>query len=231
MGLVLRSQRAARTRRNRQPNRDRPRYGRGGNLGAPVILESTSGKVRYEAQADQQGAFRFSGLQAGSLTLSVRALGFDPVKAKLDLLAGEQRSLPPIRPNIGPSGCFTIGADPERTRFLSDEPSLGGLFGNVKSGLRPVVGARVALACWIARGCTTPEGTTTDTLGNFKVENIHPGRYLLSIDRNGAFPLSNMGFVVVGGLESSYSFNLDPCPDGDCTVKPSQGNVKGIVCE
>ncbi len=202
-----------------------------GIWGAPVILESMSGRARYETRSDQQGVFRFSGLPAGALTLSIRAVGFDLVKAKLDLLAGEQRSLPPIRPNVGPSGCFTADADPVRTRFLSGDPSLGGLVGNVQSGLGPAVGAHVALACWIGRGCTTPENTVTDSLGNFKIENIHPGRYLMSIEQSGFFLLSNVGFVVAGGLESSYSFKLDPCPNGDCTIKPSQSNVKGIVCE
>lgn len=197
-----------------------------------VILEPAVGGVRQETRSDERGSFRFSGLPAGTYTLSIRALGFDSVKVKQVLLAGEQRSLPPVRLNVGSSGCFSSDAEPEQTRFLSAGLSLGGLAGNVKSGQGPVVGARVALACWLGSGCSeNPERTKTDSQGDFEFENIRPGRYLLSVEQNRFFPLISMGFVVVGGLESSYSFNLTPCPNGDCTVRPYRGNVTLTVCE
>jgi len=202
----------------------------GGN--SSVVLEPAGGGVRRETQSDERGVFRFSGLWAGPYTLSIRVPGFDSVKVKQDLLAGEQRSLPPIRLNVGSSGCFSTDPDPERTRFLSAGLSTGGLAGNVKSGLGPVAGARVSLACWLDRGCSeNPERTKTDSQGDFEFENIRPGRYLLSVEQDRFFPLVSMGFGVVGGLESSYSFNLTPCPNGDCTVKLDRGKVKVIVCE
>src|ERR1700730_5139253 len=112
-------------------------------VGVYVILESAVGAAD-QTKADEQGGFHFSGLRAGSYTLSIRALGFDAVKVKQDLLAGEQRSLPPIRLNVGINGdCFPASIDPERSRFPSAGPSLGGLTGNVKNELGPLVGSRV----------------------------------------------------------------------------------------
>ncbi len=200
--------------------------------GGSVVLESALGP-RREVQTDQEGAFRFSGVRAGLVILSITAPGFDAVKAKLDLVAGERRSLPPVRLNLAPTGgCFFGGSDPEQTRFLSGEPSQGGLVGGVRVGREPVLGARVTLACWIGFGCTAPGSTTTDSQGTFRFEIIRPGRYVLSIEQNGFYPLRNMQFIVVGGVESYYLFNLDPCPNDDCTIRREQPNPpKPIVCE
>jgi hypothetical protein len=80
-----------------------------------------------------------------------------------------------------------------------------------------------------------PEPTRTDTQGDFVFKNVRPGRYVLMIEQQRFFPRVD-DFVVVGGLESSYSLNLTPCPNGDCTVKPPMtsteaGTAKITVCE
>jgi hypothetical protein len=67
------------------------------------------------------------------------------------------------------------------------------------------------------------------------LKNIRPGRYVLIIEQQRFFPRVD-DFVVVGGLESSYSLNLTRCPNGDCTVKPPMtstepGTAKITVCE
>jgi hypothetical protein len=199
--------------------------------GGSVTLESVAGGARQETKSDERGVFRFSGLRTGKYLLSLRALGFDGVKVKLDLLAGEQKSLPPIGLNLAPSGCgFSSDTEPERTRFLYTGPSLGGLAGSVKADLGPAVGAQVVLSCWTTLRCSGPDAAVTDAQGNFEFE-VYPGRYVLRIAQDKFFPSSGMQFVIVGGLESSYSFNLTSCPNGDCTVKPSQSNVKPTVCE
>jgi Carboxypeptidase regulatory-like domain len=102
----------------------------------------------------------------------------------------------------------------------------------VDGAQQPIVNARVTLACWQGRECAeNPERTRTDSQGDFEFKNVRSGRYVLSVEREGFFPRTNVPFVVVGGLESSYSFSLTPCPNSDCTVKLDPGNVKVIVCE
>ncbi len=69
----------------------------------------------------------------------------------------------------------------------------------------------------------------TDSQGNFVFENLRPGRYSVSAGQLGFFQLSAR-VDIAGGLESSYSFKLTPCPNGDCTVRPDP-SVKPTVCE
>jgi hypothetical protein len=198
---------------------------------ASVTLEPVSGGVRQEKQTDSRGSFRFSELPAGTYILSIARIGFDGTKLKADLLANEQRSLPPIALTLAPSGCFSPSdANPERTQFLSAGLSFGGLAGRVKNDLGPVVGARVLLSCWIERGCSSPKAAITDSQGDFEFQNVRPGRYILNIALDKFFPVS-MRFAIPGGIESSYSFDLTPCPNGDCTIKPSQSRVILITCE
>ena len=200
-------------------------------IGGSVSLEYEGSGSRQESQVDERGAFGFSGLRAGKYTLSMRRLGFYGVNLKLDLLAGEQRSLPPVRLSLGVAGdCFPIDTEPERSRFPSAGPSLGGLGGNLSSGLGPAAGVRVQLACWGPSQCRgASEVMMTDSQGNFELESLRPGRYSVSASQLGFFPL-NVRVDIAGGLESIYSFKLTQCPNGDCTVKPDP-NVKPIVCE
>jgi carboxypeptidase family protein len=88
----------------------------GGN--GSVVLEAAGSGVRQVTQPDQRGSFRFSGLNTGTYTLSVRVPGFDTLKITQIVLAGEQRSLPAVRLSVGGSGCFSSDADPVWTHFL-----------------------------------------------------------------------------------------------------------------
>lgn len=200
-------------------------------VGGSVILESESSVIRQEIQVDERGMFRFSGLRYGKYTLSMRRLGFYGVKVKQDLLAGEQKSLPPIRLGVGVAGdCFSTDVDPESSQFPSTGPSLGGLAGNLASGLGPAAGVRVQLACWGPSQCReASEVTMTDSRGDFEFQSLRPGRYSVSAGQLAFFPL-NVRVDIAGGLESFYSFKLTPCLNGDCTVKPDP-KVKPIVCE
>ena len=204
-----------------------------GVAGTIVLLESATGSGRQETETDPQGVFGFSMLQAGTYILRIQAPGAYSVPIKLNLEAGEQRSLPPFRLALAQAGdCFPSSAEPELTPFLNGETSLGALGGNVRSGSMPVVGARVMLACWIERGCSPPGRTATDSEGNFRFENISLGRYLLSVQYAGFYTLNNLRLNVVGGIESSFSFSLVPCPNGDCTIPPERSvPTKPIVCE
>ena len=197
--------------------------------GSSVLLED--GRIRQEIQTDERGIFRFSGLRAGKYTVSVRRLGFYGVTVKQALLAGEQKSLTPVRLSAAVAGdCFPIDTEPERSRFPSAGPSLGWLAGNLASRLGPVAGVRVQLACWGPSQCGgASEATLTDPHGDFEFQSLRPGRYSVSAGALGFFPF-NARVDVAGGLESFYSFKLTPCPNGDCTVKPDP-KVKPIVCE
>jgi len=197
-------------------------------VGVYVVLESAAGAA-YQTTTDEKGGYRLSGLPAGSYTVTVRAAVYT-VKMKVDLLADEQRLLPPVRFALAVAGdCFPIEAEPERSRFPSAGPSLGGLAGNVKSEQGPIAGARVWLECRFGQCKEDSKSDTTDSGGNFEFVNLRPGGYNLNVQQSGFFPL-NMRFNIAGGLDSSYSLKLTPCPKGDCTVKPDP-YVKPVVCE
>ncbi len=198
--------------------------------GGSVLLQSASGEVRRETPIEQGGGFRFSGLPADSYTLRIRQLGFFIVKLKQNLLASEQRSLPPVRLRLAPAGyCVNTDADPDETRFLSSGGSAGGLTGSVKSGIGPVAGARVGLACWQLASCSDHGVARTDAQGKFEFENIPPGLYTLTVSQDGFIPLTQQ-FVVTGGLESSYSLTLRTCSNRECTVNQDP-SVKSVMCE
>jgi hypothetical protein len=138
-------------------------------VGSSVLLED--GRIRQEIQADERGIFRFSGLRAGKYTLSIHRPGFYGVTVKQALLPGEQKSLPPVRLSTGVAGdCFPIDTEPERSRFPSTGPSLGGLAGNLASGQGPAAGARVQLACWGPGECIGASETamTDSTILTFR---------------------------------------------------------------
>lgn len=194
-----------------------------------VTLETKGDGLLQATQPDLEGRFHFSALPAGTYTVSVRVPGFDNLKIKQTLLAGEGRSLPPIRLNVGSSGCFSNGFDPQWTRFVRARPTLGGLAGNVNAAQKPIVNARVTLVCWLGRECReNPETIRTDAQGNFEFSSIRAGRYLLTIEQQGFLSSINVPFVIVDGLESSYSISLTPCPNGGCMVTPEP---KATVCE
>jgi|SRR5579863_2558181 len=195
-----------------------------GVWGGPVILES-GGVAVGQTKTDEQGVFRFSGLTAGKYTLSILARGFAPLKIAQDLLAGELRSLPPVKLVVARMCFFDSDANPERTQFLSTGSDFGGFGGSVRNEQGPVAGARVAL-CWWASACVNAPSTKTDIQGAFKFESVFKGAYVLSIEPEGL----GGNFYIVGGLENHYSFKRPPCPNGDCTVKQDP-NIKPFVCE
>lgn len=208
-----------------------------GEYAASVTLEAAGGGFRQMTHPDQQGRFHFSGLPAGTYTVSTRSPYFDSLKIEQTLLAGEETSWPPVRLVQAGSGCsFSQKIDPVSTRFLAAGPAFGALAGNIHDGQQPTANVRVTLACWRGRGCPDdPEPTRTDLQGDFEFKNVRPGRYVLIIEQQRFFPRVD-DFVVAGGLESSYSLNLTPCPNGDCRVKPSMtstepGAAKITVCE
>ncbi len=182
-----------------------------------VTLESASG-IRQASYLNQQGIYRFSGLPAGTYILTIFDVNTD-VKVKQDLLAGEQKILPPLTLKRGPAHSCGPAMDPDRSRFLPSPPVVGGLVGSVRGDQGPLVGARVSLDCWDKSPCGETKYAATDAHGNFAVENIQPGSYLLRVQRDNFFPVLAQPFDIAGGLESFYSFKLTPCPNGDCTVR------------
>jgi hypothetical protein len=197
-----------------------------------VTLESAAAGIRQASYVNEQGFYQFSGLPDGVYILNLSGVYASVnVKVKLELLAGEQRSLPPVRPGLGAAGdCGPpTDLDPERSKFPSTGPSLGGLAGNVANGLGPVIGARVVFACWIGACKGDSNFATTDSQGNFAFDNLSPGKYSVNVGQIGFLPAGG-SFNVAGGLENYYPFKLKPCPNGDCTIKPDP-NVKPIMCE
>jgi len=200
--------------------------------GDSVTLEAAGGGIRHTTQTDYRGGFRFSGVPAGTYTLSIYVPGFDRIKIKLNLLAGEDKSLPPFRLNIGSTGGCLFNDDPVWTHFLVTDPPNGALAGSVNAGPHLVENARVTLACWLGGDCRErPERTSTDAQGNFEFKDIPAGRYYLSIQQKG-FYTRDVLISLAGGLESFYSFSLTQCPDGGCPVGlPPPGKAKATVCE
>lgn len=187
--------------------------------GAIVTLDSETAQVHQQAQSNAEGAYRFSGLPAGTYLLEGPS-GFMRFKAIVSLSAGEQKSLPAVSLLVSPSGdCFPDSMDPERTKFLPD-PAKGALAGHVEKASAPVVGVWVTVQRVLVPGHQSVIGVKTDLQGNFSLTNLAPGRYSLGIGEM----RKGMSFSVVGGVESWYSFKLDPVP-------PNPNPPKLVVCE
>lgn len=194
---------------------------------AIVVIESASRGRRYD-YTSPGGQFHFAELQPGAYTLRV---GFDHgavFDARVDLKAGEQKSLPPLTLPVGVYGdCNPNRESPEKTRFDTDQTFHGGLAGKVQGASGPAIGARVMLlSCPLE--CTVSRAARTDLHGDFEFEDLTPGSYALMIEQPGFFPAGNVRFVVAGGAESTYLFQLIGCPNGDCFVK---GPVKMTTCD
>jgi len=201
----------------------------GGNY-FTVGIQTTDSIVRRETHPNDSGEYKFEVLPPGEYTMRVRALGFDAPPMLVNITASEQRSLPPIRLSVASSGCFDGSHDSESTKFLSADSSVGGIYGLIKSGDRDVAGARVTLRCWVGLDCAQSiHIATSDNRGRFRFERFPPDRYLLSIEKKGFNPLMNLGFVIAGGVGSTYRFNLLECTSGNCTPDPSARVLN--VCE
>jgi Carboxypeptidase regulatory-like domain len=97
-----------------------------GEYAASVTLEAAEGGLRQVTHPDRQGRFHFSGLPAGTYTVSTRSPYFDSLKIEQTLLAGEETSWPPVRLVQAGSGCsFSQKIDPVSTRFLAAGPAFG----------------------------------------------------------------------------------------------------------
>jgi Carboxypeptidase regulatory-like domain len=119
---------------------------------ASVTLEAAEGGFRQMTHPDQQGRFHFSGLPAGTYTVSTRSRYFDSLKIEQTLLAGEETSWPPVRLVQAGSGCgFSQKIDPASTRFLAAGSAFGALAANIHDGQKPSANVRVTLACWLGR--------------------------------------------------------------------------------
>ncbi len=70
-------------------------------VGALVTVKDTATKITHTVTTDSDGRFRFSALEPGQFTLTVRSAGFAPwTSAEIQLTPGEEHELPPAQLQI-----------------------------------------------------------------------------------------------------------------------------------
>ena len=201
--------------------------------GADATLTSVNGEAHWETQSHEHGVFRFDGLAEGNYVLRAWSTGFSTLKIAVSVRGDEDRTLPALRLDVGTIGdCAPITDETiESTRFLLPETLYGGLAVIVRDNHGPVPGARIVWNrnCW--DGCAE-QTSTTDAAGRASSAGLWVGRYSVLVEKDGYYQTGRR-FEVNGGIESTYGVNLEPCPNGDCTIRIGAAPVpaKVIVCE
>ncbi|HTW65126.1 MAG TPA: carboxypeptidase-like regulatory domain-containing protein [Bryobacteraceae bacterium] len=182
----------------------------------------------FSVRTDEQGRFRFTVLPPGTYTLKLAQLGFKRLTLKsIQVAAGEQRQLPPMRIDVGSfGGCGGPFVDYYE---LSSAPQTGDLRGRVLWGdHRPIKRATVKLLS--DRKLWTETKTGSD--GEFIFLDLPPGQlFSIRVTHPGYYALEESDYEVQAGFDSIYSpINLEHCPNGNCDprLRPKRPL---IVCE
>jgi hypothetical protein len=189
-----------------------------------VLLSDTRATLRLESAgsamrtATELGAYRFAGVTPGTYWLTVSSDGFQPIRLKLDLLAGEQKELPVIPLRLAEIWYRRNGVVPDFLQLLLTETLNGGLQGTVRLadvGTPPAANTQITLFCE-AGPCGR---TTTDPQGRFAFAALNPGGYWIRMVLDGFYQEDSPKLDVDAGWEATRSFTLERCNGGDCKTK------------
>ena len=189
-----------------------------------AFVELYSRSAKYQAQADDEGVYRFVNLPSGKYTVSFRVVGFKRFTLRsIGLTEGEQKRIPDVPLDVG-NGCGSPFRD---LVLLATGDSFGRLTGSVSPSAK---GVEVTLVC---RTFTPCRSTKTDSRGEFTFDMLSSGIYGLNFRRQGFYPENATGYdyTVNAGWESVYIPKaLEPCRNGNCdpNLRPPR---QPIVCE
>ncbi|WP_377890517.1 collagen binding domain-containing protein [Alkalihalobacillus sp. R86527] len=143
-------------------------------------------------QTDAFGDYNFTGIVADTYTLEFTKADFDDVTRNVE-----------------------VTEDNVTIVNLYIAPVLGNLAGTVTSGGSPVAGAKVAISNNIGQEILA---TTTDAAGEYTLNNVQPGHYILTVTADG-YQSQSIGKDVISNDTSTENFALAPNP----------GTVEGTV--
>jgi hypothetical protein len=196
------------------------------------LISGNPPTVVSRTQADTSGVYRFAGLPAREYTLKLVSPGFQPLSVKsIQILDGEQHSLPPLELKIGECGPY---ASLDYLLELPLSGAVGDIVGNVRldkgpaaRNNPPIADATVTLICGNGAVCGT---TKTASNGEFIFKSIPPGTFLVRVQHAGFYPLERSGYVVQAGFEARYnSAYIERCSLGNCD--PRRRAQKLALCE
>lgn len=131
--------------------------------GAQVLIGS------HRTRTSEEGTFHVDGLAPGRYAVTIRMIGFAPVRSRVGVVAGEPTEVE-----------YLLVPAPHLLRTTVVEAQRIGIFGVVgDTAYRQLVGARVQLF-----GPRTFD-VRSDSLGHFAFADIPPGEYFVRVTRRG----------------------------------------------
>jgi len=177
---------------------------------ASVELDSPS--TKYQARADDAGAFQFLNLPAGEYGLKITVPGFKVLNlTAIKISESEHKHLPYVPLDVGT-------CSPISRQLIMLQTAI--LFGHLSGSVTPkVAGVEVTLICRTFQACRS---TKTDSHGRFSFEMLSAGVYGLSFRRAGFYPEIATGYeyYVNTAWDSVYTpVSLEKCRNGNCDPK------------
>jgi hypothetical protein len=200
-----------------------------GSVAVELALQQTPHTL-FSVVADEKGEFQFNVLPAGTYTLTASQFGFHTLRlTSIQVAAGEQKILPPLRLDVAPVGC---GGGPmiESLELLPGAKSIGNLSARVmRDKHHPIVGTTVTLHCEEHLTCGQ---TKTDSRGEFIFFNLEDDQqYTMNFSHRGFYPLHEEVYEIQPGYAATYwPIALEHCPRGNCDPKLRPRRPL-VVCE
>lgn len=192
-------------------------------LGSPVghqILQLESEEangLRFSAEANNLGQFRFVDIPAGTYRLELHGPGLQTLrKTGIRLAPGQQMSVPPVVPILDRCGEPSVDWI-ERLSPADDSAALRGSL--LDSSGSPIVGATISLNC---AGCVTK----TNPAGQFVFSDLKPGNYTIAISTTGFYREFLPTHLVFKNQDWTFSpIELERCPSKGCERIPRQEKI------
>jgi hypothetical protein len=167
-----------------------------------------------QVNADDSGAYRFSGISAGQYKLKLESAGFETLEVEgIVVSADEHMLLPTVQLSVGSTADCGGHAYLDHLHLLPTEGHTGTIRGIVMGKTGPIPDATAALVC-SNRICGE---TKTDSKGQFTFENLSAGSFAVRVTRRGFYSLDLPQFFAQERFESAYDpIHIERCPRGNC---------------
>ena len=168
-----------------------------------------------QVNADDSGAYRFSGISAGQCKLKLGHAGFESLMIRrIETSAGEKKLLPILELAVGNVADCGGHAYLDYLRPVPTADHTGTIRGSAVENTRPITDSVVTLIC--RNGVTCGE-TRTNSNGEFEFKNLSPGRFVIRVSHPGFYSLDTPEFSAQEGFESAYDpIHIERCRRGNC---------------
>ncbi len=153
---------------------------------AEIILFGGGDNARHVARADPQGRFSFTGLGSGDYTVTVRRIGYQPIRVTLTLNMRKPYSVEFLMVPIAQRLSDVLVEAERGARARKGGPLLTGEV--VDEFQQPVPNAEILISGFRPRN-RGPFQVQADAEGRFRFPDLRAGRYAVKVRRIGYVPI------------------------------------------